>query len=170
MPGYRKLSRPSDQRRAILRNQVTNLIWNGKIVTTKARAKEVSSIAEKLITLAVNEYNNVEKVKKKSQNEKNQYIDIEVTNDLPSRLAARRRIISFVYNVPEPKKNKESKGDYNERTKDVNHPVVEKIFNELAPKYDKRRQEMGTGGGYTRIVNMGPRRGDGTEMVLLELI
>ena len=64
MPGYRKLGRASDQRKALLRNQVTNLLWHGRIETTESRAKEVRKIAEKLITLAVREYDKTEKVKK----------------------------------------------------------------------------------------------------------
>jgi large subunit ribosomal protein L17 len=170
MPGYRKLGRPSDQRRAILRNQVTALIWNGKIITTDARAKEIRSIAEKLITLAVNEHNNTTTVTKNIKNDKGVSTDVKLQNDLPSKLAARRRIMAYLYDVPEPKKKGESKGDYIDRTKDVKHPVVEKLFREIAPKYDKRRTEKGTGGGYTRIVRIGPRRGDAAEMVVLELI
>ena len=63
MAKYRKLGRTSDQRKALLRNQVTNLLYNGKIVTTEAKAKEVKKIAEKLITLAVKEKDNFETVK-----------------------------------------------------------------------------------------------------------
>ena len=170
MPGYRKLGRPADQRKAILRNQVTALIWNGKIVTTEARAKEVRSIAEKLITLAVNEYNNTLTVTKKVRNDNGEVVETEVTNDLPSKLTARRKIMSYLYDMPEPKKKSESKGDYFDRTKDVNHPVAEKLFREIAPKLDKRRSEKGTGGGYTRLVHIGPRRGDAAEMVVLELL
>lgn len=169
MPGYRKLGRPSDQRRAILRNQVTALLWNGKIVTTDARAKEIRSIAEKLITMAVNEYQNTTTRSKAVKNETGAS-NIKLTNDMPSKLAARRRIMAYLYDVPEPKKKDESKGDYFDRTKDVRHPVVEKLFREIAPKYDKRRTEKGTGGGYTRIVRIGPRRGDAAEMVVLELV
>lgn len=169
MPGYRKLGRPSDQRKAILRNQVTALLWNGKIVTTDARAKEIRSIAEKLITMAVNEYQNTTPRSKIVKDEKGAS-NIKLTNDLPSKLAARRRIMAYLYDVPEPKKKGESKGDYFDRTKDVKHPVVEKLFREIAPKYDKRRTDKGTGGGYTRIVRMGPRRGDAAEMVVLELV
>lgn len=170
MPGYRKLGRPSDQRKALLRNQVSALLWNGKIVTTKARAKEVGSIAEKLITLAINEYQNTVEVSKKIKNEMAQEITTTVVNDAPSKLAARRKLLSYLYDIPEPKKEKESKGEYKERTKDVKYPLVEKLFRDIAPKYDKRRRDKGTGGGYTRCVNMGPRRGDAAEMVLLELV
>ncbi len=165
----RKLGRPSDQRRAILRNLVTALIWNGRIVTTEARAKEVRSIAEKLITLAAKEYNNTVTVTKTVQNDKSQS-EQEVVNDAPSKLHARRLIMSYLYDVKELKARDESKSDYRERTKEHKHPVVEKLFRELGPKYDKRAQELGQGGGYTRILKMGPRRGDAAEMVVLELV
>lgn len=167
--GNRKLGKSTDQRIAMLRNLTTALIWNGKIVTTEARAKEVRSIAEKLITLAVNEYENTQTVTKESRNDKQQIIQREVTNDLPSKLHARRQIMAYLYDVKEPKSKDESKSEYKERTAGNNHPAVEKLFRELAPKYDKRRKEVGPG-GYTRIMKLGPRRGDAAEMVILELI
>ena len=165
----RKLNMATDQRVAMLRNLTTALIWNGKIITTETRAKEVRPIAEKLITLAVNEYQNSETVKKESRNEKQQSIERDVTNDKASKLHARRQIMAYLYDVPEFKSKKESKSEYKERTEDKAHPVVEKLFRELAPKYDKRSREVGRG-GYTRILKLGPRRGDAAEMVVLELI
>ena len=165
----RKLGKPSDQRVALLRNQTTALLWNGKVVTTEARAKEVRSIAEKIITLAVREYDNSQTVEKESRNEKSQVVTREVVNDKPSKLAARRAIMSYVYDVPEPKSKKESKSEYIERTKERAHPVVEKLFRDIAPKYAKRI-EGGKKGGYTRMFKLGPRRGDAAEMVVLELV
>ncbi len=158
---YRKLGRRSDQRKAILRNLTTALLWNGKIETTEARAKEVRSIAEKLITLAIKEYNNTEIVTKNGE---------QYTNDAPSKLAARRQMLAYLYNVPEAKGEKESKSDYKERTSDVKNPVVEKLFREIAPKYEKRAQDLGQGGGYTRIIKTGPRRGDASNMAIVELV
>ena len=165
----RKLGKPTDQRVAMLRNLTTALIWNGKIVTTETRAKEVRSIAEKMITLAVREYKNSETVEKDVMNEKGQVPKVEKVQDLPSKLHARRQIMAYLYDVPELKKAKERKSAYKERTKDRAHPVVEKLFRDLAPKYDARIQE-GMKGGYTRIYKLGARRGDAAPMVVLELI
>ncbi|HWP21312.1 MAG TPA: bL17 family ribosomal protein [Candidatus Cryosericum sp.] len=165
----RKLGKPSDQRVALLRNQTTALLWNGKVVTTVARAKEVRSIAEKIITIAVNEYDNSEKVEKESRNEKAQIVKREVVNDKPSKLAARRAIMAYLYDVPETMKKDESKSDFKERTEDRAHPIVEKLFRDIAPKYAKRA-EAGKKGGYTRMYKLGPRRGDAAEMVVLELV
>jgi len=165
----RKLGKPSDQRVALLRNQTTALLWNGKVVTTVARAKEIRSIAEKIITLAVREYDNSETVEKESRNEKSQIVKREVVNDKPSKLAARRAIMAYLYDVPEAKEQKESKSEYTERTKERAHPVVEKLFRDIAPKYAKRAEE-GKKGGYTRMYKLGPRRGDAAEMVVIELV
>ncbi len=165
----RKLGKPTDQRVAMLRNLTTALIWNGKIVTTETRAKEVRSIAEKMITLAVREYKNSETVEKDVMNEKGQVSKVEKVQDLPSKLHARRQIMAYLYDVPELKKAKERKSAYKERTKDRAHPVVEKLFRDLAPKYDARIQE-GMKGGYIRIYKLGARRGDAAPMVVLELI
>ena len=165
----RKLGKPSDQRVAMLRNLTTALLWNGKIVTTEARAKEVRSIAEKMITLAMAEYKNTVTVEKEKMNDKKQISKVEVINDMPSKLHARRQMMSYLRDIPAPKENKESKSEYKERTKDRAHAVVEKLFRDLAPKYDARAQE-GAKGGYTRMYKLGPRRGDAAEMVVLELV
>ena len=164
----RKLGKPTDQRVAMLRNLTTALIFNGKIVTTETRAKEVRSIAEKIITLAVREYKNSETVEKEVMNDKGQVEKVEKIQDLPSKLHARRQIMAYLYDVPELKKKKEKKSEYKERTKDKAHPVMEKLFREIAPKYDARIQE-GKKGGYTRMVKLGARRGDAAPMVVLEL-
>lgn len=166
----RKLNMPADQRKALLRNQVTNLLWYGRIETTLARAKEIRPIAERLVTLAAREFDKTLEVTKETQNDKAQVVTLTVTNDAPTKLAARRRMMSYLYEMPIKREDKESKGDYRERTKDNKHPVIEKMFREIGPKYRKRAEEKGTGGGYTRIVRKGPRRGDGAEMVIIELV
>ncbi len=166
----RKLGRAADQRLALLRNQTTQFLFNGKIETTLARAKEIRSIAEKFITLAIRECDNTVEVTKTTNNEKGQAVSITVHNDLPSRLHARRQMMAYLYKLPAPKLKDENKSDYKKRTKDVANPVIEKLFREIGPKYKKRREEKGQGGGYTRILRMGPRRGDGAEVVILELV
>ena len=166
----RKLGRPSDQRMAMLRNQVTNLIWYGKIETTLARGKEVQAMAEHLITIAMRECDNTVELTKKTKNEKQQIVELTVTNDQPSRLAARRRVMKVLYDIPAVQNKDEDKDDFKARQKQVKHQVVEKLFREIAPKYKKRAEEKGQGGGYTRLVKMGPRRGDSAEMVILELV
>ncbi|OFI06863.1 50S ribosomal protein L17 [Clostridium acetireducens DSM 10703] len=113
MPGYRKLGRPTDQRRAMLRNLVTSFLKNGKIQTTETRAKEARSLAEKMITLAKR-----------------------------GDLHARRQVLAFI----------------------TEEQVVKDLFDNVAPKYAERN------GGYTRMYKLGQRRGDGAEVVILELV
>ena len=113
MPGQRKLGMPTDQRRALLRNQVTSFLENGRMTTTVTRAKETRSMAEKMITLG-----------KKGT------------------LAARRQALAFI----------------------TKEDVVTKLFDEIAPRYEDRN------GGYTRILKLGPRKGDSAEVVFLELV
>ena len=159
----------SAQRVAMLRNLTTAFLWNGKIVTTEARAKEVRSIAEKLITLAVKEYKNCDTVEKVAYNDKDQEIKVEKVVDRPSKLHARRMMMAYLYDIKEAKGKAESKPEYRERTADKAHPLIEKLFREYGPKYDKRNEEVGKG-GYTRMYKLGQRRGDAAEMVVLELV
>ena len=170
MANHRKLGRPSDQRMAMLRNQVTNLIWYGKIETTLARGKEVQSMAEHLITIAMRQCDNTVELTKKTKNDKQQIVELTVTNDSPERLAARRQVMRYLYDIPAVQNKDEDRDDFKARQKQVKHQVVEKLFREIAPKYKKRAEEKGQGGGYTRIVKMGPRRGDAAEMVIVELV
>jgi len=170
MAMQRKLGRTADQRKALLRNQVTNLIWHGRIETTLAKAKEVRSAAERLITLAIRECENNVEATKEFHNEKGQLVTITVQNDAPSKLHARRLIMAYLYDIQEQKKEDESKADFKERTKDNRHPAVEKLFREIGPKFKARNAEKGCAGGYTRIYRLGPRRGDAAEMVILEIL
>ena len=169
MAGYRKLNAQGDQRKAMLRSLVTNLLWYGRIETTLPRAKEARRIAEKLITLAVREYANTVTVTK-TITDGDEKTKQKVENDAPSKLAARRRMMRYLYDIQDPKKDGESKYDYNKRINENKHPLIEKMFREYGPKYHKRAEDLGTGGGYTRIVKKGPRRGDASEVVILELV
>ena len=170
MATERKLGRTASQRKAMLRNLTTNLLWYGRIETTEAKAKEVRSIVDKMITLAIREYDQTVDVEKQFYNDKKQIVKQTFTNDLPSKLHARRLMMAYLYDIKETKKDDENKKDYKERTKDNKHPVVEKLFREYGPKYRARNQEKNCSGGYTRIYKLGPRRGDAAEMVIIELV
>ncbi len=175
MAKYRKLGRTSSQRKALIRNQVTALLNNGKIVTTEAKAKEIRKVAEGLIALAVKERDNYEevtvkaKVARKDKDGKRVkevvdgkkvtvYDEVEKTikKDKPSRLHARREMLKVLCPVVEVKDGKKRSA------KEVD--LVEKLFTEIAPKYENRN------GGYTRIVKIGLRKGDAAMEVLLELV
>ena len=175
MATNRKLGRTTDIRMAMLKTLTTDLIMHGKVETTLARAKEVKAIADSIIALAIKEKDNFEmvdvKVVKakldengrkvtevaKSKNGK-EYVKVvkeEKTEkrqkDMPSRLNARRKIMKKINKV------KDSEGN--------NVDLLDKLFNELAPKYAEKNV-----GGYTRIIKAGPRRGDGAEVAILQLI
>ena len=141
MANQRKLGRTADQRKALLRNQVTNLIWYGRIETTISKAKEVRRIADRMITLAVRECDNTVSTTKETHNDKGQLVTLDVVNDAPSKLHARRLMMAYLYDLKEEKKADENKADYKERTKDNKHPVVEKLFREIGPKYKARNAE-----------------------------
>ena len=174
----RKLGRPTDQRMALLRNQVTALLWNGKIETTYDRAKEVQKMAEKLLTKAINSYEDtVKKVETRQRRKKDKKgnvtvedYKVELVNDGPKKLVARRAIMAIVYDVQEQKAFTERRADFRMRVGKVQHPLVEKIFNVYAPKYKTRTEELKQGGGYTRILKTGVRRGDNAETAILELV
>ena len=170
MATERKLGRTASQRKAMLRGLTTQLLWYGRIETTETRAKEVRSIADKMITLAAREFDKTVEIEKEFNNDKKQIVKQTFTNDAPSKLAARRIMMSYLYDIPEAKKDDENKADYKERTKDNRHPVIEKLFREYGPKYRARNTEKGCAGGYTRIYKLGPRRGDAAEMVIIELV
>jgi len=152
------------------RNQVSYFLWNGRLETTLGRLKEVQKEAEKIITLAVNAYTDVVEVTKEVTNAKGVKVKKKVLQDGPKKLDARRKIMARVYDLFEVKSKGESKKAFDERTKNINHPLVEKIFGEYAPKYAKRKEELGQGGGYTRILKLGSRRGDNAPVGVLELV
>jgi large subunit ribosomal protein L17 len=178
MAAYRKLGRTSSQRKALLRNQVTSLLYHGKIRTTEAKAKEIRKIAESMIALAVKEKDNFEtvtvkaKVARKDKEGKTVkevvngkkvtiYDEVEktVTKDSASRLHARRQMLKQLYTVKEVPTEAAGR---KRNTKTVD--VTDKLFEEIAPKYVSRN------GGYTRIVKIGQRKGDAAMEVLIELV
>lgn len=168
MPG--KLGRTSEQRMAILRNQASQLLWYGKIETTAARAKQLRSYVEKLITKAVNTYDDVVEVEVVAKDKKGKEIKATAYKDGAKKLAARRAIMAKTYDLQEIKGFTEKKKEYKERTAGKPHPLMDKLFNEIAPKYAERKESLGQGGGYTRIYYLGQRRGDGAETAIIELV
>lgn len=178
MAGYRKLGRTASQRKALLRGQVTSLLYHGKIVTTEAKAKEIRKIAEGLIAMAVREKDNVEEVTVKSivakrDNEGKkvkevvdgkkvvvtEVVEKTVSKELPSRVHARRQMNKVLYGVTDvPAAGAGRK----KNTKNID--VADMLFGEIATKYADRN------GGYTRIVKIGPRKGDAAMQVIIELV
>ena len=155
---------------AMLKNQVSELLWYGQIETTVDRAKAVRSLAEKYITSAMRAYQDDVKVTKTVADAKGAKKEVVFTNDGPKKLAARRRLMAELVDLQEIKGEKESKSAFRARIKDTKHPLIEKMFKEYAPKYDARKNELGQGGGYTRILKTGTRRGDAAETCILKLI
>ena len=169
MATQRKLGKATDARLALLKNQVSQLLWNGKLETTEARAKEVQKLAEKYITLAVNTYKDTVEVSK-TKTVKGKQTTVSVLNDGPAKLAARRKLMAGLADLQEARLPKESNTEYKVRTGDVRHPLIEKLFNEYAPKFDKQAEEKGQRGGYTAIYKENARRGDGAEMALIVVL
>lgn len=165
-----KLGKRTDQRMAMLKNQVSELLWYGQIETTVDRAKAVRSLAEKYITIAMRAYQDDVKVTKTVTDAKGAKKEVVFTNDGPKKLAARRRLMAELIDLQEVKGEKESKSAFKARIKDTKHPLIEKMFKEYAPKYDARKNEVGQGGGYTRILKTGTRRGDAAQTCILKLI
>ena len=166
----RKLGVNATQRIALIKNQASALLWHGKIETTEARAKEVASYVEKIITLAVNTYADTVETEVKVADAKGKETSKTLIKDGVKKLNARRKIMSMVNDLQEVKGFKESKPDFKKRTKAIKYPLIEKIFDEYAPKYASRKEEKGQGGGYTRIYKLGPRKGDAAEVVIIELV
>lgn len=168
--GNTKLGRPTTERLAVIRNQVSQLLWNGRIETTFAYAKATQREAEKIITIAIGAYLDTVKVDKDVVNSKGIKVKKTVMQDGEKKLVARRKIMARVYDLFEVRSKDENKRSFEKRTAHINHPLIEKIFNELAPKYAKRAKEVGQGGGYTRVLKLGARRGDNAEMAFVELV
>ena len=168
MPGRMGLT--TKQRKAVLRNQASNLLWYGKIETTEARAKEVASYVSKIITLAVNTYTDTVETEVTVKDAKGKEVKKTLLKDGLKKLNARRKIMSLVNDLKEVKGFKESKAEFKARVGSVKYPLIEKIFDEYAPKYAARKEEKGQGGGYTRIYKLGPRKGDAAEVAIIELV
>ena len=167
MPG--KLGMTTTQRMAVLRNQASNLLWYGRIETTLGRAKELRPYVEKIITLAMNTYEDTVETTVTTKDKKGKEVVSKIYKDGAKKLAARRKIMALTYDLQE-KRGKETMAEFKARTAGVQHPLVEKIFNEIAPKYAQRAEELGQRGGYTRIYKLGERRGDAAPVAIIELV
>ena len=166
----RKLGVNATQRLALIKNQASALLWHGKIETTVARAKEVAAYVAKIITLAVNTYDDTVETEVKVVDAKGKESTKTLIKDGVKKLNARRKIMTLVNDLQEVKGFKESKPDFKKRTKAIKYPLIEKIFDEYAPKYASRKEEKGQGGGYTRIYKLGLRKGDAAEVAIIELV
>ena len=166
----RKLGVNATQRLALIKNQASALLWHGKIETTVARAKEVAAYVAKIITLAINTYEDTVETEVKVVDAKGKETTKTLIKDGSKKLNARRKIMTLVNDLQEVKGFKESKPDFKKRTKAIKYPLIEKIFDEYAPKYATRKEEKGQGGGYTRIYKCGPRKGDAAEVAIIELV
>lgn len=166
----RKLGMTTTQRMSMLKNQATKLLWYGKLETTEPRAKELQKYVEKIITKAINSYEDTIESTVTVKDEKGKDVQKRVIKDGAKKLAARRQIMAKLHDIQEEQGAKESKAEFKARTKDINHPLIEKIFNEIAPKYAQRKEELGQGGGYTRIYKLGERRGDAAMVAIIELV
>ena len=167
MPG--KLGMTTTQRMAVLRNQASNLLWYGRIETTLGRAKELRPYVEKIITLAMNTYDDVIESTVTTKDKKGKEVVNTIVKDGAKKLAARRKIMSLTYDIQE-QRGKETMSEFKARTEGVQHPLIEKLFDEIAPKYAQRAEELGQRGGYTRIYKLGERRGDAAPVAIVELV
>ncbi len=168
MPG--RMGITTTQRKAVLRNQASNLLWYGRIEVTEGHVRALRPYVEKIITLAVNTYADTVEETVTSTDAKGKEVTKKVIKDGPKKLNARRKIMSLTYDLQFVKEKGESKSDFKARVKGINHPLIEKIFNEIAPKYAERKEELGQGGGYTRKYLKGQRRGDAAEVAIVELV
>ena len=128
------------------------------------------SYVEKIITKAINSYDDNVEYEVVKKDAKGKEVKTTAVKDGAKKLAARRAIMAKTYDLQEIKGFNEKKSEFKARTADVQHPLMDKLFNEIAPKYAARKEELGQGGGYTRIYLLGERRGDGAESAIIELV
>ena len=166
----RKLGKPTDQRLAMLSNLATDILWYGHIETTFDRAKAAARIVEKIITLAINSYEDVVTVEKTTLDANGKEKKVTISKDGVKKLNARRQIIAMIEDRQEQRKKGEKLVDFEARVGNVKMPLVEKIFDDIAPKYAERAKELGQKGGYTRVIKTNIRRGDNAQMALVELV
>ncbi|MBQ8468533.1 MAG: 50S ribosomal protein L17 [Clostridia bacterium] len=160
----KKLGKPTDQRVALVTNLATDLLWHGRIETTLDRAKEASKLAEKCITIAKKGYADVVTEEKTSTDSKGKEKKVKVSKDGAVKLNCRRKLLALLDDRQEQKTKGEKKEAFEARTNGIKHPLIEKLFDDYAPKYADRN------GGYTRILKTEIRRGDNAQLAIVELV
>lgn len=160
----KKLGKPTDQRLALVSNLASDLLFYGRIETTLDRAKEASKIAEKCITIAKNAYKDVVTEEKKSVDSKGKEKVVKVSKDGAKKLNARRKLLAILEDRQEQRQKGEKKEAFVARTNGIKHPLIEKLFDDYAPKYEERN------GGYTRVIKTSVRRGDNAQLAIVELV
>lgn len=166
----RKLGKPTKERLSMLSNLASDILWYGHIETTFDRAKSAARLVEKILTLAVNTYDDVVTSEKVTLDNNGKERKVTISKDGLRKLSARRRIINMLEDRQEHRKKGEKLADFEARTQGIEMPLVEKIFDDLAPKYAERAKETGKQGGYTRVIRTTIRRGDNAQMALVELV
>ena len=165
-----KLGKPTDQRLALVSGLASDLIWYGRIETTFERAKAAARVAENVINLAVDTFEDVVTAEKTTVDKNGKEKKVTVTKDGVKKLNARRKIIATLKDRQEQRKKGEKLAEFETRTQGIEMPLIEKIFDEIAPKYAERIKEKGQKGGYTRVIKTTIRRGDNAQMAIVELV
>ena len=165
-----KLGKPTDQRLALVSGLASDLLWYGRIETTLDRAKAAARYAEKCITLAVKNYQDVVTEEKATKDASGKEKKVTISKDGPAKLAARRKLLGMLEDRQEQRVKGEKKAAFKARKGDIKYPLIEKLFEDLAPKYVNRATEKGTAGGYTRVIKTSVRRGDNAQLAIVELV
>ena len=166
----KKLGRPTDQRLALVSGLASDLLWHGRIETTLDRAKAAARYAERCITLAIRSYKDVVTEEKTTTDSKGKEKTVTISKDGAKKLAARRRLIALLEDRQHQRARGEKKAEFNARKGDIKQPLIEKLFEDYAPKYAQRAEEKGTAGGYTRVIKTTIRRGDNAQLAIVELV
>lgn len=160
----KKIGKPTDQRLALISNLASDLLWYGKIETTLDRAKEAAKYAEKCITIAKSGYADVVTEEKVTKDAKGKEKSVKVSKDGTKKLNARRKLLAILEDRQEVRAKGEKKDAFAARTNGLKHPLIEKLFDDYAPKYAERN------GGYTRVIKTTIRRGDAAQLAIVELV
>ena len=134
----KKLGRPTNQRLAMVSNLVTDLLWYGHIETTFERAKAAAKLANEIITLAVNSYVDVVTAEKVTLDNNGKEKKVVVSKDGVKKLNARRKMIAILNDKQHKRAKGEKLNDFEVRTQGIEMPLIERIFDDIAPKMVER--------------------------------